>query len=121
MQFGPLQITFLVDQNLQNYLSLWEWLKALAPPRDFGPHRAWVQPVTSSVASYKEHASYSDATLILLTSQENRNVEVQFTDLFPVSMSRLSFNTTSQSAEELTCTATFQYRDYEFISTNIVK
>ena len=54
---------------------------------------------------------YSDATLMILTSKNNANLEVRFRDLYPISLSVLDFNSTDDATS-----VTFEYKIYEFAS-----
>lgn len=121
LEFGKLQVTFLVDQNLANYLEIFDWMIGNSPPRD--PHQAkvWLDQQHSSMFRFNQKGAYSDATLILFTTQENAHMEVSFTDLFPISLGSLQGSTTTATANELTCTAVFDYRDFEFVRKAVVK
>ena len=68
---------------------------------------------------------FSDATLNILTSKNNANIEVRFSDVFPVSLSGLNFNQQADDVEYLSASVTFQYNIYEFaqkgkVATDIV-
>jgi hypothetical protein len=57
---------------------------------------------------------FSDATLNVLSSKNRANIEVRFSDVFPVSLSGLSFNQQGMDVDYLSATVTFQYKIYEF-------
>lgn len=114
LTFSSLTLTFRVDQNMENYLEVWDWMIGLAPPVTPLQHKRWTESNTSNLNNFQQKGSYSDATLITFTNQENPNMEITFRDLFPISLSEVNFDTTTQTAEEIVCTATFAYRDYEF-------
>ena len=68
---------------------------------------------------------FSDATLNILTSKNNANIEVRFRDVFPTSLSGLNFNQQAGDVEYLSATVGFQYNIYEFaekgkVATDIV-
>lgn len=119
--FGPLNITFRVDQNLDNYLEVYDWWIGLHPPRSPLQHKEWLGTVSSSLQPFYQKGPYSEATLILFTTAEVPSIEVQFTDLYPTTISSLKFDTTTQNAEELTCEVAFDYRDYAFVKRSVVK
>jgi len=105
-QFGDLQISFLVDEDLKNYLSLWNWINdtTLAYEPD----------------SNKE-PKFATGQLFVLTNQLNMNFYVNFNDVFPVSLTTLPFNVASTDVEFLQASCTFKYSFYEFLSNNNVK
>ena len=57
---------------------------------------------------------FSDATLNVLTSKNNANIEVRFNDVFPVSLSGLNFDQQADDVTYLTATVSFKYKLYEF-------
>ena len=61
---------------------------------------------------------FSDATLTILTSKNNPVTEVRFSDLFPISLSGLPYNQQANDTDYLTATVTFNYKIYDFASTN---
>jgi len=57
---------------------------------------------------------YSDATLFVLTSKNNSNIEIRFRDIYPISLSGLDYNQQATDVDYLTASVTFQYKIYEF-------
>ena len=56
---------------------------------------------------------YSDASLILLDSNNNPKVKFTFVDAFPVSLQGLDFEISTGSTEYMTGVAMFKYSYYE--------
>jgi len=52
---------------------------------------------------------YSDASLTVLTSAMNPNIEFSFRNVFPYSMTDIDFNTVSADVEYLEATVSFRY------------
>ena len=50
------------------------------------------------------------------TSKNNANIEVRFSDVFPVSLTGLEFNQQANDIDYLTATVTMKYKIYEFVS-----
>jgi len=61
---------------------------------------------------------YSDATLFILTSKNNSNIEVRFRDIYPISLSGLDYNQQATDVNYLTASVTFQYKLYEFANVS---
>jgi|TARA_B100000287_G_scaffold347884_1_gene335919 hypothetical protein len=61
---------------------------------------------------------YSDATLFILTSKNNSNIEVRFRDIYPISLSGLDYNQQATDVNYLTASVTFQYKIYEFANVS---
>ena len=111
LTFDPLEISFKVDEDLQNWMEIQEWLRGIAPP-DIRANRG------RFVSNVGREAIYSDATLIILNSNMNANFEVQFHELFPTSLGGLDFNTTDGDVTYITSTVTFRYTYYDFREIN---
>jgi len=60
----------------------------------------------------------SDATLMVMTSSNNPNVEVTFKDMFPISLSSLDFNVEETDIQYLVADATFAYRNFTIQTIN---
>tara|TARA_B100000029_G_C17383845_1_gene890817 strand:+ start:178 stop:804 length:627 start_codon:yes stop_codon:yes gene_type:complete len=129
--YDTLGISFLVDENLENYREIHGWMTGLGFPKDYSQYRTLQgagtdrYPTTTSEDYAKEHGVvskqtpddgglYSDSTLFILTSKNNSNIEVRFRDIYPISLSGLDYNQQATDVDYLTATATFQYKIYEF-------
>ena len=60
--------------------------------------------------------TFSDATLTVLTSKNNAQVEVRFRDVFPTGLTGLQYNQQAADVDYLTATVSFQYLVYDFAS-----
>ena len=131
--YDTLTMTFMVDENLENYQEIFGWLSGLGFPTDNKQYRDLLRAggdrfPTSSGANLStdpgkvkygatsQGAVYSDATLTILTSKNNPVTEVRFTDIYPVSLSGLNYTQQATDVDYLTATVSFQYRQYEFAS-----
>ena len=131
LQYDTLNIQFLVDENLENYREIHGWLTGVGFPKNYEQFQN-VQgaatdrfPTTENVGTSKELGAirkttqdegglYSDATLFVLTSKNNSNLEIRFRDLYPISLSGLDFNQQATDVNYLTANVTFEYKIYEF-------
>jgi len=131
LQYDTLNIQFLVDENLENYREIHGWLTGVGFPKNYQQFQN-VQgaatdrfPTTENVGTSKELGEikkatqdegglYSDATLFVLTSKNNSNLEIRFRDLYPISLSGLDFNQQATDVNYLTANVTFEYKIYEF-------
>ena len=130
LTFDNLEITFLVDEKLENYRELHQWLVGIGFPKartqfsSFRKDESSAFPtaesvkgdVTKSGVPSGVQAMYGDATLTVMTSKNNPVVEVRFSDLYPVALSGLSFNQQETDVQYLTATATFTYKLYEMFT-----
>ena len=59
-------------------------------------------------------AMFSDANLMILSNKNNPIVQVDFKDLFPVSLGQLEYNQNAADVEYIQVSAEFTYTLYEF-------
>ena len=131
LDYDNLTIQFLVDENLENYREIHGWLTGLGFPKDTSQFRALQNagsdryPTTSDVGINNEIGKvrkavqddgglYSDATLFVLSSKNNANLEIRFRDIYPISLSGLDYNQQETDIQYLTASVTFAYKIYEF-------
>ena len=116
VDFEEFNMTFIVDEYLNNYRELNAWLMALGFPKSKSQLTNWV--ANDSRVSDKDatHAQklYSDATLFVLSNKNNPIVKVQFSDMFPISLSGLEYGQDASDVESMRATASFAYMLYEF-------
>ena len=135
IDYDNLNITFLVDENLENYREIHGWMTGLGFPKDTSQFRALQgasadrYPTTSNVGLNNELGQmkkavqddgglYSDATLFVLSSKNNANLEIRFRDIYPISLSGLDYNQQETDIQYLTASVTFAYKIYEFATVS---
>jgi hypothetical protein len=106
--FNELTVTFRVDEDLNNYLEVYNWLTGIGFPEAFNQYAA----VSANVPGSGE-GIYSDGTLMILNSAKRPNVEVTFEDMYPTSMTDLNFTTTISDIDYLEASVTFRYKYYK--------
>lgn len=112
--FDPLNIRFRVNQDLKNYLEIYNWLVGLGHPVSLDQTKAFSKLADIPKARSGTASSYvSDGTLTILNSFKNPTHYVFFKDLFPTSLSELVFDSTQADVEYLESTVTFKYLRYE--------
>ena len=130
LTFDNLEIGFLVDEKLENYKELHQWLVGIGFPKartqfsSFRKEESEVFPTADSVKGDSTkpgiptgvQAMYGDATLTVMTSKNNPIMEVRFSDLYPVSLGALQFDQQLTDVTYLTATATFSYKLYEMFT-----
>lgn len=110
LSFEPLDITFMVDEDMNNYLEIHNWLRGLGFPESYDQYGNLVRQNANSRSD--PTAVFSDGTLMILSSHHNANMRIVFEDLFPISLSDLSFDSTLADVDYLKATVTFRYKLY---------
>lgn len=116
LTFNDFSLRFLIDENLENYLEIQNWIRGLGFPDslkqiyDLQKEKSLTgEPFSSN----QQMNLYSDGTLQILTSNENVQYYVKFKDMFPTSLSDIEFDATDTDIQYFTCTATFKYGIYD--------
>ena len=133
LNYERLSISFLVDENLENYREIHGWLRGLGFPGDHKEHANLLKSgntrfpgSTSNIlgdagrskyAPPKTGGLFSDATLSVLSNKNNSVVEVRFSDVFPISLTGLPYNQQATDVDYLTASVTFDYKIYDFAIT----
>ena len=114
IEFGDLSIRFLVDEDLVNYMELQKWIRGLGFPdslKDFADLEK--EAVIKQRFANRGDNIYSDGTLQILSSNLVAKFNVNFKDLFPVSLSTITFDATDTDIDYFTAEATFKYTIYD--------
>ena len=115
MDFGDLSLRFLVDEDLKNYMEIQKWMRGLGFPEslqefdDF--EKAGKNRLPQRYAQFGDQI-YSDGTLQILSSNLVAKFNVNFTELFPYSLSTLAFDATDTDIEYFTAEVSFKYTMY---------
>lgn len=108
LTFGNLQVTFKVDEDMANYLEIFDWMKSMGFPDNFDQYAG-----IASQSIQSGSGIFSDITLITLSSAMNPNKEITFFDCFPVDLSSIDLDSTSADVEYVTATVTFANRRFD--------
>ncbi len=115
MRYGDLTISFIVDEDLKNYMELHNWMRALGTPQELAERKSWRDLHRKDPS---QDPRFSDATLQVLNNNNQVNFDVVFKDLFPVELSTLAFDVTGSDNEYFTATCTFKYTVFEVRNKN---
>ena len=110
LEFDDLDLTFFVDEDLQNYLEIDKWMRGLGFPESLEQIYKLQDEGTSNQVSLD---IYSDATLVINNNQQQPAFQVKFKGLFPYYLSPLEFNSQVQDVEYLQARVGFKYLIYD--------
>ena len=102
IQFNDLSLRFLIDENLENYLEVQNWMRGIGFPETLD--QIYEFQKTGSIYDDGDMLNlYSDGTLQIL-NQLNRPVfYVKFENLFPYQLDDVQFDSTVTDVQYLTC------------------
>jgi hypothetical protein len=107
--FEDLTLQFIVDEQLENYLAVHNWMRGLGFPNSIQDFK---DLVTDENGVQDMDRQYSDGTLVVLNNQFNSIARVKFNGLFPYTLSGLQFDATNTDYQNITATVTFKYTIY---------
>ena len=114
LTYGDLTLQFLVDENMENYKIVHDWITGLG----FSETTQQFRDLTTSKTGEREmNKQFADGTLRILNSNFNEVAKVKFLDMFPVSISSLDFDATSTDVNYFTAQATFKYTVYQLTAS----
>ena len=85
--YEALDVTFMIDEYLKNWQEIHEWIVG-------------------------DEDKYTSAVLTILSSSMNPTMEIHFKDIFPTSLSAISFDSTTTDPVYQTGTVSFNYTEY---------
>ena len=128
--YSSLDVSFLVDENLNNYKEIHDWITGIGFPQD---HKQFADVLetgsdrfsrstasTAAVGSGKpaplsEGGIYSDATLIVLNNKNIAKTEIRFQNVYPTSLGSLSYDIKASDVDYLQVNASFNYMYYDIV------
>ena len=126
--FGNLDVSFIVDEYLENYISIHNWLIGIGFPKNRQQFSSFRSDTSNNPTSAKtvsvdsvgkatpDRGMYSDATLTILSNKNNPILEVRYSDLFPVSLSALNYSQDATDVTYQTAEISFRYKLYEIVT-----
>jgi len=114
ISYGDLTIQFLVDENMENYKIVHDWITGLGFPETA---QQFIDKTTDRDGLRDMKEQFADGTLRILNSNFNEVAKVKFLDMFPVSLSSLDFDATSTDVNYFTAQASFKYTVYQLTSS----
>lgn len=103
LQYSELVVDFKVNEDLSNYIEIFNWIKGLGFPDD---------PQQFKDLQEKE----TDCNLMILSSNMNPIVRVDFLDVFPTAITDIRMNSQDTAVEYIEASATFRFLNYTFTS-----
>jgi len=126
LTFDVFTITFIVDEEMRNYIELHNWMVSIGFPssrEQFAAHRSTTSttpsatrgtttPTRTPTSRTPANSMFTDATLTMLSNKNNPMVEARFLNMFPTALGELSFSQDATDIDYIKCEATFAYQIY---------
>ena len=116
IDFGDLNLRFLVDEDLVNFMEIQNWMRGLGFPDSLAEFADLDEggQLADAFGKFKNARDdiYSDGILQILSSNLVPQFQVMFSDLFPYSLSTITFDATDTDIEYFTADVSFKYTIY---------
>ena len=109
LNYQDLTIVFQIDEELNSWTIVYDWLKGITFPHDFGEYK---NLDNLSRFSDKIYPQYADAELKILSTVNKPLINISFKDCFPVFLSGFSMDIRDNAEKIITASATFRYKDF---------
>lgn len=107
LDYGELSITFRVDEDLQNYMEIHDWVRSQGK-LSYEEYKAIASVPRITGAGLK-----SDVAVTVLTSNKRANYEFVFKDAFPTGISSLDLDSTTEDVNYVQASASFRYVSFD--------
>jgi len=115
LSYGDFSLRFLVDENMENYMAVHNWLTGLGFPETT---QQFKDLITDKNGIRDLKYQFSDGSLHILNSNFRDIAIVKFKDLFPVSLTSLEFEATDTDINYFTAEVTFKYTVYNVLAAD---
>jgi len=118
LTYGDLSLRFLVDENLENYMAIHNWLTGLGFPETPQQYADLLKDEDDATQLSDPKNQFSDGSLTILNSNFKTAAVVKFIDLFPYSLTSLDFDATITDVQYFTAEASFKYTVYNILGAD---
>ena len=115
LAYNNFNVDFLVDETATTWQEIYNWFRSFASP-DGTDERNVLNNLASQKKFNTKKPYLSDATLTILSALNNPVVRVQFTNMFPVSIADVNFDTKQSADDVLTADDSFMFEYFNFES-----
>ena len=116
LTYGDFSLRFLVDENLENYLIIHNWMRGLGVPEKFQERQDLINSSPNNRTSGIGEKEFADGTLTVLNSNFQPKFNVVFKDMFPISLNTLEFDAAVSDTDYFNSVVEFNYLQYEIQS-----
>jgi hypothetical protein len=112
LSFSDLSFTFIVDEDMSNYMAIHEWLMGLGYPESHEMYRELLRNSKNTASLSELSKGYTDGVITIMGNYNVPVVQAVFVDAFPISIGGMNFNSNNSDSEPIIATATFAYAHY---------
>lgn len=113
LTYDDFSLSFFVDENLENYLVVHNWMRGLGYPESLIEYQNLLNQDEENPGRQTANSGLSDGTLTIYNSNYNPIAQVLFKGLFPVSLSTIKFDAKEQDVNYVLAQVDFKYTIYD--------
>lgn len=98
ISYDQLTVNFMVGEDMKDYMEIFDWMVGLGYPDGLGTYTR----------------KFIDGSVLILNSNQKVLKNVRFTDMYPVSLTDLTFDSTLTEIQYATATVNFRFSRFYF-------
>jgi len=110
--YDLLNVTFFVDEELQGWKEIHDWIRAMTFPERFEEYQR-LPRLNKAAGGDQTFPQFSDASISLLSSSNKEYYRFKFHRCFPTTLSTFIMNASDSPDNIITADATFRYEYYD--------
>ena len=119
IQFGELDVSFIIDEQMNNYKAIWDWMIGLGFPENYTQYSNLISASDVNPPAFGNlQGNFSDGVLEILGGNNIPVRAIRFVDLHPVFIGTLNFQSNVTDINYLVGQATFKYTYFNFVENN---
>ena len=95
ISYGSLNLSFIVDEDMNNYMEIYNWIRGQVPVENSPPLR--------------DADSLASGILIVMDNKSRPNIEVQYQDIFPVRLDEIGSDLTTTDPDPIIINTEFKF------------
>lgn len=103
IEYGDLIIDLIVDEDMEGYQEIQNWLERIV---NEGHIPQGDSPTNTTIPTY------ADITVVILTSQNNKNVQIKYKDCIPTNLGAIEFASTAGDITYPVVPVTFRFSSF---------
>jgi len=105
VEYSELDISFVIDENMNNYGEILSWLEGMGSPESTDQRK---------ILEKSKYGEVSDVSILIENSSRNPNIKFTFTECFPISLSPVGLDVTGTDIIYPEATVTFRFTNMRF-------
>ena len=106
LTFGELSMIILLDEDMQSYQEMYNWMTRLVQTN--------YVPASKRDNTAEVVPDHSDITVSILTSKNNKNLNIRYKDCVPTSVGEIQFEATQDASTYLNFPVSFKFNYFVF-------